>query len=182
MATFHSLIAPNHNHLSAIGRVVVLWTFLEKTIETLVWKLASLQQPKAQAVTTHLQTLILIDTANSLARESLASTGLDKKLRQQLSYIVQKLRPKRNSIVHGIWAPTGTPDKVIISETTARGVLKFKVSEEMSVEDILQVASEIDEANFQLTNLAFEIAKHLKQAKNVYPVIQPDAAKNRRDQ
>jgi hypothetical protein len=161
MPTFHSIIAPNHDHLSAIGRVVVQWTFLEKTIETLVWILAPLDQPRAQAVTTHLQTLALIDIANTLMHQHLPDADLQKQLKTQLQYISSQLRPRRNSVVHGLWGPTSTTDKIALLETTARGVLKFKVGEEMTANDIYQVAADIDEANFRLMNLSFKIQASL---------------------
>jgi hypothetical protein len=161
MPSFHSQIAPNNDHLAAIGRVAVQWTFLENTIEMLVWQLASLKQPLAQAVTTHIPTLTLIDIANSLAHRLIAESGLDAKLKGLLNHISQSLRPKRNSVVHGIWGPAPTPDKVVLMETTARGVLKFKFGEEMTAEDIMQIAADIDKANWQLTNLVFEISSAL---------------------
>jgi hypothetical protein len=155
MPTFHSVIAPNRDHLFAIGRVVVQWTFLEKTIETLVWELAPLEQPFAQAVTTHLQTLGLIDIANTLAQQRLGDSELREQLRTHLAYISQQLRPRRNSVVHGLWGPTASVDKIALIETTARGTLKFKVGEEMTADDILQIAADIDAANFKLTNMCF---------------------------
>jgi len=168
MVTFHSILAPNQNHLSAIGRVAIQWTFLEKSIETLVWDLAPLKQPKAQAVTTHVSTLLLTDIARALAHEVLAGTGFEARLKNQLDYITNTLRPKRNSVIHGIWGPTGSAEKIALLETTARGVVKFKIGEEMSADDILILAAEIDHAHFELTNLAFEISSHLGQVTTIH--------------
>lgn len=168
MITFHSMLAPNQNHLSAIGRVAIQWTFLERTIETLVWELAPLKQPNAQAITTHISTLSLIDTANALAHERLRGTEFEQKLRLLLSHISNTLRPKRNSFVHGIWGPTASQDKIALLETTARGVVKFKLGEEMTAEDILAVAAEIDQANFELTHLSFAISSHLGQMTTIH--------------
>lgn len=167
MITFHSIIAPNNSHLSSIGRVVVQWTFLEKTLELLVWELASLKQPKAQAVTTHLSNPILIDVARALSHEVLQGTDLETRLRTQLDYIANVLRPKRNNIVHGIWGPTATPVKISTVETTARGILKFKSGPDMTAEDILEIAAEIDKANFDLGTLVFEISSVLGQVTTI---------------
>lgn len=166
--TFHSILAPNNHHLSAIGRVAVQWTFLEKSIETLVWELAPLKQPNAQAVTTHIPTLGLIDTAKALAHERLPATDLEKRLLVLLGHIGNNLRPKRNSVVHGIWGPTASADRIALLETTARGVVKFKVGEEMTAEDIWAVAAEVDQANYDLTQLCFDISSHLKQLTTIH--------------
>ena len=168
MVTFHSMLAANQNHLSAIGLVAVQWTFLERSIETLVWELAPLKQLNAQAVTTHISTLLLIDIANALAHERLNGTEFEQKLKTQLGHISNTLRPKRNSVVHGIWGPTASPDKIALLETTARGVVKFKVGEEMTAEDILTIAAEIDQANFELTHLSFAISSHLGQVTTIH--------------
>jgi hypothetical protein len=167
MATFHSLIAPNEAHLGAIGRVAIQWTFLEKLIESVVWELASLKQPYAQAVTTHISNQQLIDTANALAYEKLSGTILRQQLNAQLNHIKNHLRPKRNSIVHGIWGPCTSPHKISYSETTARGEVKFKSGDEMTADDILDIAAEIDLAHFELTKLAFEISFHLGQVTTI---------------
>jgi hypothetical protein len=133
-----------------------------------VWELAHLKQPKAQAVTTHVSTLLLIDTARALAHEVLVGTEFEARLKSQLDYIANTLRPRRNSVVHGIWGPTGSAEKIAPLETTARGVVKFKVGEEMTAEDILVIAAEIDQAHFDLTNLAFEISSHLGQVTTIH--------------
>ncbi|MEK7841972.1 MAG: hypothetical protein AAB197_04795 [Deltaproteobacteria bacterium] len=166
--TFHSIIAPTHDHLSAIGRVAVLWTFLEKNIESLVWELAPLKQLRAQAVTTHLSNTILIDISKSLAHEVLREKELEMRLQKQLDHINNTLRPKRNKVVHGIWGPTATADKIALIETTARGIVKFKVGEEMTVEDILKIAAEIDQAIFDLSTLTFEISRYLGQITTIH--------------
>ena len=168
MVAFHSMLALNQNHLSAIGRVAIQWTFIEKSIETLVWELAPLKQPNAQAVTTHISTSLLIDTAKALAHERLAGTEFEERLKSLLGHIGNTLRPKRNSVVHGIWGPTASADKVAILGTTARGIVKFKVGEEMTAEDILVIAAEIDQANFELTTLIFEISSHLGQVTTIH--------------
>lgn len=168
MVTFHSMLAPNQNHLSAIGHVAIQWTLLEKAIETLVWELAPLKQPNAQAVTTHISTLLLIDTANALAHEKLTKTALEQQLKKLLGHISNTLRPKRNSVVHGIWGPTASPERIVLLETTARSVVKFKVGEEMTAEDILAIAAEIDQAHFELTRLSFDISSHLGQVATIH--------------
>ena len=132
MATFHSVIAPDHHHLAAIGRIVVQWTFVEHTIESLVWELADLKQPYAQAVTTHLQPNALISMAKTLINQHFAGTDLETKAKQIFN-IADNLRGKRNMVVHGIWAPTGTPEKISIIQTTARGVLNFRVGEDIAI-------------------------------------------------
>jgi len=166
--TFHSVMAPNNDHLSAIGRVAVQWTLLEHMIELLVWELAPLKQPNAQAVTTHIPTLGLIDTAKALAHVRLPSTDLEMRLIALLGHIGDNLRPKRNSVVHGIWGPTASADKIALSETTARGVVKFKIGREMTAEDIWAIAAEIDQANYDLTQLCFDISSHLKQITTIH--------------
>ena len=168
MLTFHSILAPNPTHLSAMGRVTIQWTFLEKAIETLVWELAALRQPAAQAITTHTSLQQLIHTANALADQRLSNSALQQQLKKQLNHIYDFLRPKRNSVVHGIWGPTGSQDKIVLLETTARGVVKFKVGEEMTAEDILAIAAEIDQAHFELTSLNFEISTYLGQVTTIH--------------
>jgi len=167
VATFRSILPPKPDHLRAIGLIAVQWTSLEKAIEMLVWELATLKQPKAQAVTTHLSNKTLIDIAKSLSREALKGTEFENRVIDQLDYIENILRPKRNSIIHGVWAPTAFTDKIVLFETTARGILKLKVGSDMTAEDILMIASEIDQRHFDLTTLTFEISMHLGQATKI---------------
>ena len=127
-----------------------------------------MNQPNAQAVTTHISSLLLIDTAKALAHERLVGTEFEERLKRQLGYIANTLRPKRNSVVHGIWGPTASADKIALLETTARGMVKFKVGEEMTAEDILVIAAEIDQAHFDLTTLSFEISSHLGQVTTIH--------------
>lgn len=163
--TFRSTLAANTDHLGAIGRVAVQWTFLEKSIEMLVWELAPLKQPNAQAVTTHISMSVLTNTAKALAHEAL--TGTELEALSQLDHITNTLRPKRNSIIHGIWGPASSPNKIVLSETTARGVLKYKLGEEMAAEEILQIAAEIDQAHFDLIHLTFKISSYLGQVATI---------------
>lgn len=162
------MLAPNSAHLSAIGRVAVQWTLLEETIEVIVWELASLKQPKAQAVTTHISTNLLIDIANAIAHESLAGTELERQLKSQLDHITNTLRPQRNKVVHGLWGTASSADKIVLMETTARGVLRSKESEEMTAEDILAIAANIDQAHFDLLHLSFAISSHLGQLAHIH--------------
>lgn len=167
MPTFHTIMAPTDEHLSAIGRVALQWNFVEKNLELLIWEMAPLIQPKAQAVTTHLSNQLLIDMAKSLVHEAIEDQTLKDTLRKHLDYISNDLRPKRNRIIHGIWGPTASADKIALLETTARGRVKFRVGDEMTANDILEIASEIDEANFQLSKLIHDASTILGQVETI---------------
>lgn len=143
------------------------WTQVEKALEHLVWELASMRQPTAQAVTTHIPTMVQLDIAKTLAGLRLKGTDLEDRLRMQLNLINNVLRPKRNKFIHGIWGPTASAGKIALLETTARGELKFSVGDEMTAEDILAVAAEIDAAHFQLVHLTFDISSHLGQVATI---------------
>lgn len=151
----------------AIGLVTVQWTHVEQLVEHLVWELGNLQQPSAQAITTHIAFNQLIDMANALAAERIGGTSLQERLKAQLNYITNQLRPIRNKMVHGVWGPSIVPGKVVLMETTARGVVKFKVGEELAPIDIRRVAADIDAAAWELGNLTFEIASHLGQVTTI---------------
>ena len=164
---FHSILAANPDHLSAIGRVAVQWTQIEKALEMLVWDLASLKQPAAQALTTHISTMLLFDMAKAMAAQRLAKTALEDRLKAQLNHINNTLRVQRNKIIHGVWGPTASPEKIACLETTARGEVKFVIGEEMTANDILHVAAEIDQAHFSLVTLSLEIASYLGQVSTI---------------
>ncbi|MDO9468089.1 MAG: hypothetical protein Q7J36_12385 [Thiobacillus sp.] len=110
---------------------------------------------------------VLTNTAKALAHEALTGTELEALLKSQLDHITNTLRPRRNSIIHGIWGPTSSPNKIVLSETTARGVLKYKLGEEMAAEEILQIAAEIDQAHFDLIHLTFKISSYLGQVATI---------------
>jgi hypothetical protein len=161
MHKFHSIFALSNEHLEAMGRIAVLWTNIERQLEFLIWQLSPLKQPLAQAVTTHLSTQITIDISKSLINELLESGELKNSFIEHLNYISNQLRKKRNDVIHGTWGPTNNTDKVSLMSVTARGEVKVKFGEEMSANDFLGIASEIDSAGFKLTKLTFEASKLL---------------------
>jgi len=156
MATFISETPLSKDHLSAIGRISVEWTLLEKAIALVVWELAGLREEQGHAVTTHIPTLTLIDMAKTLANEWLPNDPTEEKLKAHLGRIAYELRSKRNRAVHGLWGPAATEGCVALLETTARGVLKMKIGEEMTADDLLQVAADIDRARHELVSLFIE--------------------------
>ena len=105
--------------------------------------------------------------AKSFINEALEEGDLKVRLKDHLNYITNILRPKRNKIIHGIWGPTASANKVALLETTARGEVKFRVGEEMSAHDFLEIAAEIDEAHFHLTQLTYEASKLLGRVQTV---------------
>ena len=116
MTKFHSLLPVNDGHLVAMGRIAILWTQIEKNFEFLVWQLAPLQQPMAQAVTTHLSNPVITDIAKSLVNEVVEDEELKNRLKTLINYITNELRPKRNKVIHGIWGPKNKPgQRAIVS-------------------------------------------------------------------
>lgn len=140
---------------------------MERQVEFLVWELGKLQQPYAQAITTHIAFNNLIDMANALAAERIPGTSLQQNLKSHLQYITNELRPLRNKMVHGLWGPSEKPGMVVLMETTARGIVKLKVGEDLTSTDILRVAAEIDAAAWKLGKLSFDISSQLGQVTTI---------------
>lgn len=162
MHTFRLTIAPQDKHFSAIGRVAVLWSFLENEVEKLVWTMAPLKQLRAQAVTRHIGNVTLYDVVLTLANLTFPSTPLETKLKASINLIENKLRPERNRIIHGIWGPHGDPDKLTLIDSTARGTFKFE-PKPYDADKILAFASQVDNAAADISDINFEIAEHLSQ-------------------
>lgn len=112
MVSFHSIIAPKPAHLMSIGAVSAHWNLLDSAIALLIWEIAPLKQLRAQAVTTHLNEKMRMDILKSLAHEIFPDHPLEIELISQINYIANTLKPKRDKIVHGVWAPCSDPAKI----------------------------------------------------------------------
>jgi hypothetical protein len=158
---FHSLLAPDAEHVRAIGEVVVRWAQLESSLEMLIWELAPLEHPFGHALTSHMNAQQWLQVVKSLANERLRDHPLLSSLLALIRDIDDSVRVRRNEVAHSQWMPTGKAGVIQTFQTTARGKIQFKVGSEMSAYDILKVAADVDKANWELTRLSFDIAEHL---------------------
>lgn len=91
-------------HMEAIGHVAVIWSYLERNMEFLLWGLAGIDPENANHFT-HLMSLQKrVDTIKALALVKLKVTE-QKKLSDLIENIYE-LRDKRNEVVHALWVPT----------------------------------------------------------------------------
>lgn len=142
-------------HLAAIGRVTVAWTELEKALESIVWLLAPLEQPNAQAVTTHITARAQLDIVRSLARLATRDTALVEKLDNHIKFISKKLSVKRNEAVHSKWF-AGKENKPSVLTTRARGTLAIS-ARHMATKEVDLIAIDIHAASVKLLAIAEEI-------------------------
>jgi hypothetical protein len=158
---FHSILAPDPEHIRAIGEVVVRWAQLESTLESIIWELATLEHPFGPALTAHMNAQQRLQVVKSLANERLRDHPVLPPLLALVNDIDDCLRVRRNEVAHSQWMPSAKPGIIQTFQTTARGKVQFKVGREMSAHDIQKVAADVDGANWRLSQLFFEIAHHL---------------------
>ena len=139
-------------HLQAIGEVAVRWAELEENIKEMVWDLANIRHTSALAVTAHVNESTLVNIAKSLVE--LLVTGPENKLaeeiRDHLTYIIEKVYPQRNDMVHSTFGHSGIDSKTQILPIRARGKLKIGPRRDYSADDMNAIAQEIYEANEKL--------------------------------
>lgn len=148
-------------HLQAIGEVAVRWAELEGNIKEIIWDLANIRHTSALAITTHLSESNLVNIAKALV--DLLVSGPQEQLADEinghLNFIIGKLYPKRNTMVHSTWGISHEPGKTQTLPITARGVIKFGPRKDYSSDDIAAIAEEIYDANVKL----YEYVSRLKQ-------------------
>jgi len=152
------LIGPSAEHLKVIGLIAVYWSFVERTVEMILWTLTPLKQLRAQAVTTHLGLRTRADIIRSLAHMSFPDTPTEQQLNNLLGRMESELAPKRNNVIHGGWGPASDPSKASLFVMRARGPIKMW-SEDYSPEELDAIAGEINDLNYELAEVAFEVQR-----------------------
>lgn len=147
-----NMVNLSDKHLQAIGEVAVRWAEVEENVKEIIWDLANLRHDSGLAITAHLSESNLVQIARALVERLVA--GPEKQLAEDinghLNFIIGKLYPKRNSMVHSTWGISHEPGKTEILPITARGTLKFGPRQDFSSDDIFAIAEEIYDANVKL--------------------------------
>ena len=95
----------------AIGLVAAEWGYAESTLESLIWALAEIDINRGRSITTHLNSVTRQEIAKTLANETLVKAS-ESALRESVIAVVgdfEKLRVKRNKIIHAVWMLRGYP-------------------------------------------------------------------------
>lgn len=100
-------------HLQAIGEVAVRWAEVEDNFKEIIWDLANIRHMSGLAITAHINESNLVHIAKSLV--DLLVSGPQKQLAEDinghLNFIIGKLYPKRNCMVHSTWGISHEPEK-----------------------------------------------------------------------
>src|SRR4051794_11316988 len=105
----------------AIGLVSVYWSEVENTIARIIWELAKLRSHRGPAVTAHLNERTRADMCKALAHDIFGWSPLAADLDKHLTYITDKLYPRRNAVVHATWGFTPERWKSSTLPVKARG-------------------------------------------------------------
>lgn len=152
-----------HEHLEAIGRVTVSWSFLEHAIEVLLWGLANLKEPEGLLVTHKMNLERRLDIVKVLY---LQLPEDEQKTFKELLDTLDGLKNLRNDLVHAYWSPVNKKPsryaqafklKSLDRHKNKDGdiVLKPKI-QYWSVEDITELNHDIRQLQKNIQNFAVQ--------------------------
>ena len=174
-------------HNKAIGYVTSEWSYVEFTLEKLIWQVAGLDPKIGSCFTVNIKSETSINVLQSLADQKLPVPKLRKELKDLVKEL-RNLRKQRNSIVHALWirpepiaqlTKRGRKLKPYAVGITAKGMLKTtKVP--YSAKEITNIGIDITALNTKMFSLlqmiqvseqkrlaiAEALLKHQKPARN----------------
>jgi hypothetical protein len=139
-------------YLTAIGRVVVNWCYLESVVDLTIGKLAAfdLNDPRGVIVTVHTAWPQKMDILEALVGVLEADHPHLAPKFNALKPLLKQAQKGRNRVVHGQWASEG--GKVCKLNISARGKLKFGV-EPISIDEIKSIALDIGNAGLAVLKM-----------------------------
>lgn len=128
------------DYLKAIGKIAVLWSYLEIDVEVAIWAFSGLSVEQGMALTTHIKIIPRLDML-----ETIGNTLADPKYKSSIQDLVARARrilPERNRIIHANWACTidETPS---VWKPQAKGKLQITVTK-TPVSEIESIATAIE--------------------------------------
>lgn len=140
-------------YLTAIGRVVVNWCYLESVTDLAIAKLAAfdLNDPRGVIITVHMTWPQKMDVLQSLVRAlETDHPHLTGKF-EAAKPLLGQAQKGRNSIVHGQWGKH--PEQGVVKlRSSARGKLKFGI-EPISIDEIKRISLEIGNASLSVLKM-----------------------------
>ena len=99
----HNLNHTQLKHHAAIGGVALNWTHLENFLQSVLWRIAGMDQRVGRCITQHMPFRSLCDAIITIANETDRFKHLAPELKMLMSQC-DALRIKRNDTVHALWA------------------------------------------------------------------------------
>lgn len=135
----HDLNRTQTRHHAAIGGVARTWAHLENYLQSVLWRIAGLDDTTGRCITQHMPLGNVWNAIRTVANETPKYQPLKAELKS-LHEDCEKLRLRRNEIVHGLWGifvrPAGDysePDVQRFDEfesmtVQARGELRIRIT------------------------------------------------------
>jgi hypothetical protein len=136
-----------------IGQLVVRWTFTELYLQSVIWHIWGIKDPKVGRLLTWDQSAVSkVKLAQHLAKHWI-SDAADQTELKEIATLADALRAKRNKVAHGLWGyKPGERKKLRLFEIKDDKRILPR-AEPVSVADIKQWAKELDELNVRLEQL-----------------------------
>jgi len=162
-------------HLKAIGLIVTEWSWVEHSIELIIWELAQIDPDKGRSITTHIQSETRLHILSSLTDSLIHDHNIKKQI-SQLADKVRKLRGERNNITHALWLkmrPQGLISKLMklpqkgrfvpsTVKITAKGKVEF-TTKPFTAAEIRDVAQRMSDLLDEIVDLQSKIREYRAQ-------------------
>lgn len=142
--------APYHK---PIGQIVVRWGVTELYLQSIIWHIWKLKDPKvARLLTCDLHAASKVELFRYLAPRWITDPS-DRKELKEIADEADELRAMRNRVAHGLWGCNSQEPKKLYLLQINRKTRILPKGEPVSVADVMGWAKRLDELNGQLIKL-----------------------------
>lgn len=136
-----------------IGQLVVRWNFTELYLQSIVWHIWRIKDPKvARLLTWDLSAISKVELFRHLVPHWITDPTEQAELKS-IAQEVESLRIKRNRVAHGIWGYKPGERQTLRLFQIKKETRILPKAEHVSVADVKAWADEIDKLNVRLVNL-----------------------------
>lgn len=133
-----------------IGQLVVRWNFTELYLQSIIWHVWRIKDPKvARLLTWDLNALSKVELFKHLVPRWITNAANQVEL-EAIAKEVEALRQKRNRVAHGIWGYKPGERKKLRLFQIKRETRILPKTELVSVADLKKWADQIDKLNVRL--------------------------------
>lgn len=133
-----------------IGQLVVRWNFTELYLQSVIWHIWHIKDPKvARLLTWDLNTVSKVELFKHLVPRWITDPAHQRELKA-IANDVESLRQKRNRVAHGTWGYKPGERKKFRQFQIKRDTRILPKAELVSVADLKQWAEDIDKLNVRL--------------------------------
>ncbi|HET9218534.1 MAG TPA: hypothetical protein VFR18_16235 [Terriglobia bacterium] len=140
-----------------IGQLIVRWGFIELYLQSIIWHIWRIRDPKAaRLLTWDLNAASKVELFKYLSPKWVSDLKHQSELRA-IATEADRLRGKRNRVAHGLWGyKSGERNKVRLLQIGRQNRVLPK-TETVTVQDVKQWAEQLDKLNIRIKEFHREL-------------------------